>query len=76
MGKTYVGPILGQWKDDVGGKLHAEANLHIKTVNAVAETMDDALKKVDRHRNDKFEYQSKTPDIEALKNRLQQQLGV
>ena len=56
MGKVYVQPIQGAWQDDVGKKMHAEANREIEVVNNVAQSMESALKEVDRHRNDNLEY--------------------
>ena len=76
MAKVYVEPIHGQWKDDVGGKLQAEANSSINAVNSVAERMEESLKQVERHRGDDFEYTPRTPELEELKERLERELRV
>lgn len=76
MSKIYVQPINGQWKDDVGGKLYAEANEVIQVVNAVAEKMEDTLKRVESHKNDDFEYTPRTPELEELKERLERELRI
>ena len=76
MGKVYVQPIQGAWQDDVGKKMHAEANREIEVVNNVAQSMESALKEVDRHRNDNLEYSSQVDELEALQERLERALKI
>ena len=71
MGKIYVQPIQGAWQDDIGKKMHTETNVQIQTINDVTETMEEALKKVDRHRNDNLEYKSQVEELEDLQKRLE-----